>query len=72
MRDIQLGQVSDPGNVRTKNMDALGSFAGSRKENRATGFLFESLGSVGGLGSQRGSVRGCDPGRDGRNLPNRE
>lgn len=50
MLDIQFGQASDPGKVRTNNEDALGSFLPkSRRETRALGFFFAVADGVGGL-----------------------
>ena len=50
MLDIQFGQASDPGKVRTNNEDALGSFLPkSRQETRSHGFLFAVADGVGGM-----------------------
>jgi PPM family protein phosphatase len=50
MLDVQFGQASDPGKVRTNNEDALGSFLPkSRQETRSHGFLFAVADGVGGL-----------------------
>jgi serine/threonine protein phosphatase PrpC len=50
MLDLQFGQASDPGKVRTNNEDALGSFLPkSRRETRALGFLFAVADGVGGM-----------------------
>ena len=50
MLDVQFGQASDPGKVRTNNEDALGSFLPkSRKEARTHGFFFAVADGVGGL-----------------------
>jgi protein phosphatase len=50
MLDVQYGQASDPGKVRTNNEDAMGSFIpGSRHEARSHGFLFAIADGVGGL-----------------------
>ena len=50
MLDIQFGQASDPGKVRTNNEDALGLFLPkSRQETRSHGFLFAVADGVGGL-----------------------
>jgi protein phosphatase len=49
MMDVQFGQASDPGKVRSNNEDALGSFLpSSRQEARARGFLFAVADGVGG------------------------
>lgn len=50
MLDVQFGQASDPGKVRTNNEDALGVFLPkSRQETRSHGFLFAVADGVGGL-----------------------
>ena len=50
MLDVQYGQASDPGKVRTNNEDAMGSFIpGSRHEARSHGFLFAVADGVGGM-----------------------
>ena len=50
MLDIQYGQASDPGKVRTNNEDALGSFIpSSRQQVRSHGFLFAVADGVGGM-----------------------
>ncbi len=50
MLDVQFGQASDPGKVRTNNEDAVGSFLpNSRQETRSHGFLFAVADGVGGL-----------------------
>ena len=50
MLDVQFGQASDPGKVRTNNEDALGSFLPkSRQETRSHGFLFAVADGVGGM-----------------------
>lgn len=50
MLDIQFGQASDPGKVRTNNEDALGScLPKSRQETRSHGFLFAVADGVGGM-----------------------
>jgi protein phosphatase len=50
MLDVQFGQASDPGKVRTNNEDAMGSFIpGSRQQARSHGFLFAVADGVGGL-----------------------
>jgi protein phosphatase len=50
MLDVQYGQASDPGKVRTNNEDALGSFIPvSRHQARSHGFLFAVADGVGGL-----------------------
>ena len=49
MLDVQYGQASDPGKVRTNNEDALGSFIPiSRHQARSHGFLFAVADGVGG------------------------
>lgn len=50
MLDLQFGQVSDFGKVRTNNEDAAGSFIpASRHQARSHGFLFAVADGVGGL-----------------------
>ncbi|MDR3724113.1 MAG: protein phosphatase 2C domain-containing protein [Terracidiphilus sp.] len=50
MLDIQFGQASDFGKVRTNNEDALGSFIpASRHQARSHGFLFAVADGVGGM-----------------------
>ena len=50
MLDIQFGQASDFGKVRTNNEDAMGSFVpASRHQARSHGFLFADADGVGGL-----------------------
>ncbi len=50
MLDVQFGQASDPGKVRTNNEDALGSFIpSSRQQVRSHGFLFAVADGVGGM-----------------------
>lgn len=50
MLDVQFGQASDPGKVRTNNEDSLGSFLPkSRQETRSHGFLFVVADGVGGM-----------------------
>ncbi|MGD0831565.1 MAG: protein phosphatase 2C domain-containing protein [Terracidiphilus sp.] len=50
MLDIQFGQASDFGKVRTNNEDAMGSFVpGSRREARSHGYLFAVCDGVGGM-----------------------
>lgn len=50
MLDVQFGQASDPGKVRTNNEDALGSFIpDSRHAARARGYLFAIADGVGGM-----------------------
>lgn len=50
MLDIQFGQASDSGKVRTNNEDAMGSFIpASRREARTRGFLFAVADGVGGM-----------------------
>lgn len=50
MLDVQFGQASDPGKVRTNNEDSLGSFLPkSRQETRSHGFLFAVADGVGGM-----------------------
>ena len=50
MLDVQYGQASDPGKVRTNNEDAMGFFIpASRHEARSHGFLFAVADGVGGL-----------------------
>lgn len=50
MLDIQYGQASDFGKVRTNNEDALGSFIpASRHQARSHGYLFVVADGVGGM-----------------------
>ena len=50
MLDLQFGQATDPGKVRTNNEDSLGSFIPrSRHEVRSHGFLFAVADGVGGM-----------------------
>ena len=50
MLDVQHGQASDPGKVRTNNEDAMGTFIpASRHEARSHGFLFAVADGVGGM-----------------------
>jgi protein phosphatase len=50
MLDIQFGQTSDFGKVRTNNEDAMGSFIpASRQQARTHGYLFAVADGVGGL-----------------------
>ena len=50
MLDVQFGQASDFGKVRTNNEDAMGSFIpASRHQARSHGFLFVVADGVGGL-----------------------
>jgi protein phosphatase len=50
MLDVQYGQDSDPGKVRTNNEDATGSFIpASRHEARSHGYLFAVADGVGGM-----------------------
>ena len=50
MLDVQFGQASDFGKVRTNNEDATGSFIpSSRQQARSHGFLFVVADGVGGL-----------------------
>lgn len=50
MLDIQFGQATDPGRVRTNNEDCMGSFLPkSRQETRSHGFLFAVADGVGGM-----------------------
>ena len=50
MLDIQFGQASDPGKVRTNNEDSMGAYIpSSRHEARALGFLFAVADGVGGM-----------------------
>jgi PPM family protein phosphatase len=50
MLDVQFGEASDFGKVRTNNEDALGSFLpSSRHQARSHGFLFAVADGVGGL-----------------------
>jgi protein phosphatase len=50
MLDIQFGQATDPGKIRTNNEDSLGSFIPkSRHETRSHGFLFAVADGVGGM-----------------------
>lgn len=50
MLDIQFGQASDFGKVRTNNEDAMGAFIpASRQQTRSHGFLFVVADGVGGM-----------------------
>ena len=50
MLDIQFGQASDFGKIRTNNEDAMGSFIpASRHQARTHGYLFAVADGVGGL-----------------------
>src|SRR5208337_2976734 len=50
MLDVQFGQASDFGKVRTNNEDAMGSFVpASRQQTRSHGYLFVVADGVGGL-----------------------
>jgi len=50
MLDVEFGQASDPGKVRTNNEDALGSFVpASPHRIRSHGYLFTVADGVGGL-----------------------
>ena len=50
MLDIQFGQASDFGKVRTNNEDAMGLFVpASRQQTRSHGYLFVVADGVGGL-----------------------
>lgn len=50
MLEVQFGQATDFGKVRTNNEDALGSFVpASRRETRSHGYLFAVADGVGGL-----------------------
>jgi PPM family protein phosphatase len=50
MLDVQFGQASDFGKVRTNNEDAMGSFVpATRQQTRSHGFLFVVADGVGGM-----------------------
>ena len=50
MLDVQFGQATDFGKVRTNNEDAMGSFIpGSRQQARSHGYLFAVADGVGGM-----------------------
>ena len=50
MLEVQFGQASDPGKVRTNNEDAMGSFIpNSRHQARSHGYLFAVADGVGGM-----------------------
>jgi protein phosphatase len=50
MLDVQFGQASDFGKVRTNNEDSMGSFIpSSRKQGRSHGYLFAVADGVGGM-----------------------
>jgi PPM family protein phosphatase len=50
MLEVQFGQASDPGKVRTNNEDSMGSFfPSSRQQARSHGYLFAVADGVGGL-----------------------
>jgi PPM family protein phosphatase len=49
MLDVQYGQATDPGKVRTNNEDAMGSFIpATRSQRRSHGYLFAVADGVGG------------------------
>jgi protein phosphatase len=48
--EVQFGQASDPGKVRSNNEDAVGSYIpNSRRKTRSHGYLFAVADGVGGL-----------------------
>jgi protein phosphatase len=50
MLEVQFGQASDPGKVRTNNEDSMGAFIpSSRQQARSHGYLFAVADGVGGL-----------------------
>jgi len=50
MLDIQFGQATDFGKIRTNNEDAMGSFIpASRQQSRTHGYLFAVADGVGGM-----------------------
>lgn len=50
MLDVQFGQASDFGKVRTNNEDSMGSFLpNSRQQKRSHGYLFAVADGVGGM-----------------------
>ncbi len=50
MLDVQFGQASDPGKIRTSNEDSMGSFIpASRQQARTHGYLFAVADGVGGM-----------------------
>jgi protein phosphatase len=50
MLEVQFGQASNPGKVRTNNEDSMGSFIpSSRQQARSHGFLFAVADGVGGM-----------------------
>jgi serine/threonine protein phosphatase PrpC len=50
MLDVQLGQATDFGKVRTNNEDAMGAFVpSSRQQARSHGYLFAVADGVGGM-----------------------
>jgi serine/threonine protein phosphatase PrpC len=50
MLDVQYGQATDPGKIRTNNEDAMGSFIpASRSVRRSHGYLFAVADGVGGM-----------------------
>ena len=50
MLEVQLGQATDFGKVRTNNEDTMGSFIpASRRQTRSHGFLFAVADGVGGM-----------------------
>jgi len=50
MLDVQFGEASDFGKIRTNNEDAMGSFIpASRQQGRSHGFLFVVADGVGGM-----------------------
>ena len=54
MLDVQFGQASDFGKVRTNNEDSMGSFLPhSRQHTRSHGYLFAVADGVGGMGMKQ-------------------
>jgi hypothetical protein len=49
MLDVQFGQASDFGKVRTNNEDAMGSFIPASRQQAAHGYLFAVADGVGGM-----------------------
>ena len=50
MLDVQYGQASDPGKIRTNNEDSMGCFIpASRHQARSHGYLFAVADGVGGM-----------------------
>ena len=72
MLDVQFGQASDPGKVRTNNEDSMGSFIpSSRQQARSHGYLFAVADGVGGMDLGEVASATADLCLSLRNLPKR-